>query len=84
MIRSTSWTQLLLKGHGFSTEVVPHPARASLLETGEFDAVLMDLNYARDTTSGSEDLELVSLIRLMDQLLPVVVMTAARRPPQNW
>ncbi len=36
----------------------------------------MDLNYARDTTSGSEGLELVSLIRLMDQLLPVVVMTA--------
>jgi len=69
--------QLLLKGQGFSTEAVTHPARVlSLLETGEFDAVLMDLNYARDTTSGSEGLELVSLIRLMDQLLPVVVMTA--------
>ena len=69
--------QLLLKGHGYSTEAVTHPARVlSLLETGEFDAVLMDLNYARDTTSGSEGLELVSLIRLMDQLLPVVVMTA--------
>ena len=69
--------QLLLKGHGYSTEAVTHPARVlSLLETGEFDAVLMDLNYARDTTSGSEGLELVSLIRLMDPLLPVVVMTA--------
>jgi phosphoserine phosphatase RsbU/P len=69
--------QLLLKGCGFSTEAATHPAQVlSLLETGEFDAVLMDLNYARDTTSGSEGLELVSLIRLMDQLLPVVVMTA--------
>ncbi len=69
--------QLLLKGHGFSTEAVTHPARVlSLLETGAFDAVVMDLNYARDTTSGSEGLELVSLIRLMDPLLPVVVMTA--------
>lgn len=69
--------QLLLRGRGFSTEAVTHPARVlSLLETGEFDAVLMDLNYARDTTSGSEGLELVSLIRLMDQSLPVVVMTA--------
>ena len=69
--------QLLLKGHGFSTEAVTHPARVlSLLETGEFDAVVMDLNYGRDTTSGSEGLELVSLIRLMDQVLPVVVMTA--------
>jgi phosphoserine phosphatase RsbU/P len=69
--------QLLLKGQGFSTEAVTHPARVlSLLETGEFDAVLMDLNYARDTTSGSEGLELVSLIRLMDPLLPAIVMTA--------
>ena len=48
----------------------------SLLEAGEFDAVVMDLNYARDTTSGAEGLELVSLIRMMDQSLPIVVMTA--------
>jgi phosphoserine phosphatase RsbU/P len=69
--------QLLLRSRGFSTEAVTHPARVlSLLQTGEFDVVLMDLNYARDTTSGSEGLELVSMIRLMDQLLPVVVMTA--------
>ncbi len=69
--------QLLLKGCGFSTEAATHPPRVlSLLETGEFDAVVMDLNYARDTTSGFEGLELVSLIRLMDPLLPVIVMTA--------
>jgi sigma-B regulation protein RsbU (phosphoserine phosphatase) len=69
--------QLLLKGSGFSTEAVTHPAQVlSALQTGQFDAVLMDLNYARDTTSGSEGLELVSQIRLMDRLLPVVVMTA--------
>ena len=36
----------------------------------------MDLNYARDTTAGQEGLELVSQIRSMDKLLPVVVMTA--------
>src|SRR5271167_4311378 len=69
--------QLLLKGCGFSTEAVTHPAHVlSALQTGQFDAVLMDLNYTRDTTSGSEGLELVSQIRLMDRLLPVVVMTA--------
>jgi sigma-B regulation protein RsbU (phosphoserine phosphatase) len=46
------------------------------IETGQFDAVLMDLNYTRDTTQGAEGLELVSQIRSMDSLLPVVVMTA--------
>ncbi len=69
--------QLLLKSCGFSTEAVTHPAQAlNLVKGGQFDAVLMDLNYARDTTGGKEGLELVSEIRSMDQLLPVVVMTA--------
>lgn len=69
--------QLLLKGCGFSTEAVTHPARVlRALKAGPFDAVLMDLNYTRDTTAGEEGLELVSQIRSMDKLLPVVVMTA--------
>ena len=69
--------QLLLKSCGYSTEAATHPAQVlSLLGSGAFDAVVMDLNYARDTTSGAEGLELVSLIRLMDQSLPIVVMTA--------
>jgi sigma-B regulation protein RsbU (phosphoserine phosphatase) len=68
--------QMLLRGSGFSTEAVTHPARLlSALETGQFDAVLMDLNYTRDTTAGGEGLDLVSEIRSMDSLLPVVVMT---------
>jgi sigma-B regulation protein RsbU (phosphoserine phosphatase) len=46
------------------------------LETESFDAVLMDLNYTRDTVGGAEGLELVSKIRSMDSLMPVVVMTA--------
>src|SRR5262249_8966072 len=36
----------------------------------------MDLNYARDTTSGQEGLDLLSQLRAHDQTLPVVVMTA--------
>jgi len=69
--------QLLLKGCGFSTEAVTHPAHVlRALEAGPFDAVLLDLNYTRDTTAGEEGLELVSQIRSMDKLLPVVVMTA--------
>jgi phosphoserine phosphatase RsbU/P len=69
--------QLLLKGCGFSTEAITHPTRVlRALEAGLFDAVLLDLNYTRDTTAGEEGLELVSQIRSMDKLLPVVVMTA--------
>ena len=69
--------QLLLKGRGYATEAVNHPVRVlRALESGQFDAVLMDLNYTRDTTAGGEGLELVAQIRSRDKLLPVVVMTA--------
>jgi CheY-like chemotaxis protein len=53
-----------LKGCGFSTEAVTHPAHVlRALEAGPFDAVLLDLNYTRDTTAGEGGLELVSQIR---------------------
>src|ERR1051326_4896881 len=69
--------QFLLRGRGFSTESISHPARVlRALETQHFDAVLMDLNYSRGTVEGEEGLELVSRIRSLDSLLPVVVMTA--------
>lgn len=69
--------QMLLSGCGLATEAVTHPGRVlRALKTGQFDAVLMDLNYTRDIIAGEEGLELVSQIRSMDSLLPVVVMTA--------
>jgi phosphoserine phosphatase RsbU/P len=69
--------QMLLNGSGFSTETVTHPARVlHALESESFDAVLMDLNYTRDTIGGAEGLDLVSKIRSMDSVVPVVVMTA--------
>lgn len=69
--------QLLLKGHGYRTEAATHPARVlQALEANDFDVVLLDLNYTRDTTAGGEGLELVSAIRARDQHLPLVVMTA--------
>jgi DNA-binding NtrC family response regulator len=46
------------------------------LDAREFDAVLMDLNYTRDTTSGQEGLDLLSRIQAQDSSLPVIVMTA--------
>lgn len=69
--------EMLLKGSGFSTEVVTDPGRVlRAMETEQFDAVLMDLNYTRGTVGGKEGLDLVSQIRSLDSLLPVVVMTA--------
>ena len=69
--------QLLLKGYGYVTEAVNQPARVlQAMEADKFDAVLLDLNYTRDTTAGGEGLELVSQIRARDANLPIVVMTA--------
>jgi DNA-binding NtrC family response regulator len=69
--------RLLLKGEGYRTETVNSPAKVlAALEKGEFDVVLMDLNYARDTTSGQEGLDLLARIQALDSASPVVVMTA--------
>src|ERR1700761_3823948 len=69
--------RLLLKREGYETHGVASPADAlASIESREFDAVLMDLNYARDTTSGQEGLDLLTAIQLLDSTLPVVVMTA--------
>jgi len=69
--------RLLLKGEGLESETVSSPAALlAALNAGEFDVVLMDLNYARDTTSGAEGLELLGRISEIDPMLPVVVMTA--------
>jgi DNA-binding NtrC family response regulator len=69
--------RLLLKGEGYQIEAVTSPAAVvTALETRDFDVVLMDLNYTRDTTSGQEGLDLLSRIRAIDAVLPVIVMTA--------
>jgi DNA-binding NtrC family response regulator len=68
---------LLLKGERFQIETASSPAGVlRSIETHEFDVVLIDLNYARDTTSGSEGLDLLTRIHSADPNLPVVVMTA--------
>jgi len=68
---------LLLKGEGFAIDSASSPAGVLKALAGqEFDVVLIDLNYARDTTSGAEGLDLLSKIQAVDPSLPVVVMTA--------
>jgi len=69
--------RLLLKNEGYDTQPASSPAEAlAAIENREFDAVLMDLNYTRDTTSGQEGLDLLSRIQVVDGALPVIVMTA--------
>jgi DNA-binding NtrC family response regulator len=69
--------RLLLKGEGFDIETVSSPAAVlKAIETRELDVALLDLNYARDTTSGSEGLDLLTKIHEKDPALPVIVMTA--------
>jgi DNA-binding NtrC family response regulator len=69
--------RLLLKGEGYQTEAVTTPSAViEALETHDFDLLLMDLNYARDTTSGQEGLDLLSRVQAVDSTLPIVVMTA--------
>jgi DNA-binding NtrC family response regulator len=68
---------LLLKGERFQIESASSPAGVlKAIDAQEFDVILIDLNYARDTTSGSEGLDLLSKIQAVDPSLPVVVMTA--------
>src|SRR6516165_8574976 len=69
--------RLLLKSEGFEIETAHSPAGIlAALESRDFDVVLMDLNYTRDTTSGQEGLDVLARIQTMDATVPVVVMTA--------
>src|SRR5438876_7115811 len=68
---------LLLKPQGYQVEAVRSPELArEALASSSYDAVLIDLNYTRDTTSGREGLDLLSGIVIQDSTLPVIVMTA--------
>jgi DNA-binding NtrC family response regulator len=69
--------RLLLKGEGYACETFDHPdALIGALRARATDAVLMDLNYTRDTTSGDEGLDTIARIRAFDAYTPLVVMTA--------
>ena len=69
--------RLLLKSDGYEPETASSPAAVlEAIERSQFDVVLIDLNYARDTTSGREGIDLISRIQALDPSLPIVVMTA--------
>jgi len=69
--------ELLLRPQGYEVETAQSPALVrEMLSSGPYDAVLIDLNYTRDTTSGQEGLDLLSEIVTLDSTVPVIVMTA--------
>jgi DNA-binding NtrC family response regulator len=69
--------EFLLKPQGYIVDTVRSPELVrDSLASSTYDAVLIDLNYTRDTTSGQEGLDLLSEIVALDSTLPVIVMTA--------
>jgi DNA-binding NtrC family response regulator len=69
--------ELLLSPQGVHVDSVRSPQLAlEALGQSEYDVLLIDLNYTRDTTSGQEGLDLLARIQEIDSRLPVIVMTA--------
>jgi len=69
--------RLMLKEEGYRVVLAARPVEIlKAVESNALDAVIMDLNYARDTTSGREGLDVLARVRALDETLPVIVMTA--------
>ena len=68
--------KILLVPEGYQVTLCQTPESAlTAVKTTEFDLVLMDLNYTLDTTSGDEGVQLITAIKKLDEVLPIVVMT---------
>lgn len=73
----TEALRLLLKPEGYQFETAGSPAAVlSAVAERQFDLVLLDLNYARDTTSGGEGLTLIDQLHAWDSTLPIIALTA--------
>jgi DNA-binding NtrC family response regulator len=69
--------ELLFQPQGYLVDSARSPAEVrQALASDFYDALLIDLNYTRDTTSGREGLDLLSEIVALDSTVPVIVMTA--------
>jgi DNA-binding NtrC family response regulator len=68
---------MLLRAEGFDVSAVRSPQVVlDSMALHEYDALLLDLNYARDTTSGREGIELIAKIKEIDTQVPIIMMTA--------
>ena len=69
--------KLLLRSEGYAVDTAMSPTGIlSAVGAHDYAALLMDMNYTRDTTSGSEGLDLLQRVQQLDATLPVIVMTA--------
>ena len=69
--------ELLLQPQGIQVDCVRSPQLLlEALGQCDYDVLLIDLNYTRDTTSGREGLDLLARLHEIDPRLPVIVMTA--------
>ena len=67
----------MLSPQGITVDCVRSPQLAlEAMGQTDYDVLLIDLNYTRDTTSGQEGLDLLARIQEFDSRLPVIVMTA--------
>jgi DNA-binding NtrC family response regulator len=69
--------EFLLRPQGYRVDKARSPVLVrEALKSTSYDAILIDLNYTRDTTSGQEGLDLLTEIVAADATVPVIVMTA--------
>ena len=69
--------ELLLEPQGYQVARARSPREVlERVASESFDALLIDLNYTRDTTSGAEGLELLAQLNAHDSRLRIIVMTA--------
>jgi sigma-B regulation protein RsbU (phosphoserine phosphatase) len=68
---------LLLRGHGHSVVLCASPAEAvAAAREHAPELALLDMNYQRDSTSGTEGLELIERLRQLDPTIPIIALTA--------
>ncbi len=68
--------KFLLEDEGYSLVTVTTPeALIEQVKKQPADLVLLDMNFKLDTTSGQEGLNLISALRKLDEILPIVMMT---------
>ena len=69
--------QLLFELHGLPSVVVNRPEEAlDLIATEDIGAVVQDMNFTQERTSGEEGVALFRAIKKLDADLPIVLLTA--------
>lgn len=69
--------RFVLEDNHYHVNEAESPAMAKeLIKQQQFDLVLLDMNYSRDTTSGEEGLALLAWLNKADLGIPAIAMTA--------